>query len=62
MSKEKLNLEDLKKVAGGTLEEGYAYMDSLIVKYGLAPGDYATLDGMMTDEELDYFADLVLKK
>ena len=61
MERKKLDLEELKNVSGGTLEEGYAYMDELIEKYGLTPGDYATLDGMMTDEELDTVVDIIMR-
>ena len=59
-SRKKLNLKDIKNISGGTPEEGYAYLDALCVKYNLAPGDYATLDSMMTPEELDTFSDLFL--
>ena len=59
-NEKKLNLKDLKNIAGGTPGEGFAYLDTLCDKYNLAPGDYETLDGMMTPEELDTFSDLFL--
>lgn len=61
MKGEKFSVADLKKVSGGTMDEAWAYADQLIIKYGLEPGDYATLDGMMTSEELDYLSDLIVK-
>ena len=57
----KLNLEDLEKISGGTWEEAEAYLDTLLVKYGLAPNDYAPLDSLMTPEEKDTLTDLILK-
>ena len=58
--RKKLNLKELEKVSSGTLEEGYAYLEELCVKYGLDSGDYEPLDTMMTPEEMDTFTDLIL--
>lgn len=58
----RLNLEDVDDVAGGTWDEMERYLNELCVKYGLEPGDFATLNDLMTPEEVDYSTDLLLKK
>lgn len=57
----KLDLKQLENVSGGTPDESFAYLDELCVKYGFAPGEYGKIDGLMTEEEMDYVADLFWK-
>ena len=56
----KLNLEELEKISGGTWEEAEEYLETLRIKYGLEPGNYAPLDSLMTPEEMNTLINLTL--
>ena len=58
-AKKKLNAEDLKCVTGGTMEEGQAYMNTLLAKYNLAPDNYSGLLDVITHEEYEEIIRLI---
>ena len=52
----KIPLPELGKISGGTPDEAFEYLYELKEQYGVAPE--ASLEDIMTDEEMDQFAKL----
>ena len=50
---EKLTPEELKKAAGGNMDDVEIYMNELFQKYGITDEDVDALINVMTEEEKD---------